>query len=139
MNTAIFNQIIIHFSDLWNLENPGLHCYVFGDQLGSHRDKETIKICYQKNVFLWYLPSNTSHFLQPLDNLCFAILKSKFKSMFEDINLMVFLCDKNKRCELFAAMYEAESQTFTTNVIKSSFINTGLFPFRTSKKTFMSR
>lgn len=34
-----------------------------------------------------------------------------------------------KNHELFAAMYEAEKESFSPSIIKSSFKNTGLYPY----------
>lgn len=129
MNSSIFRITMEKFSELWEQSNPGLHCYVFGDQFGAHLDLETIQNCLKRFVFLWSLPSNTSHFLQPLDNLCFAVLKKKFKSKIEEVNLKVFLNPTIKNQELFAAMYEAEKESFSRSIIISSFKNTGLYPF----------
>lgn len=129
----VFNDIMKKFVEIWTSENAGMHCYVFGDQLEAHKDFETVKMCYEKNVFMWSLPANTSHFLQPLDNLCFAVLKSKFKSKLYELNLRHYLTNSNIRQELFAAMYEAEEESMIPSVIKSSFKNTGIYPFDPEK------
>lgn len=133
LTAVLFNGIMKIFAELWQSEHPGLQCYVFGDQLGAHKDLETVKMCIEKNVFLWSLPANTSHFLQPLDNLCFANLKKKFKKKIEQINLKAYLTKLNVREDLFAAMYEAENESMCPSIINESFRNTGIFPFDPEK------
>ena len=86
-------------------------------------------MCFNENVFLWSLPANTSHFLQPLDNLCFAQLKNKFKSKLHEVNLKSYFTNSDIKKELFAAMYEAENESMIPKIIISSFKNTGLYPF----------
>ena len=36
VNKECFAACVGKFSDLWALQHPGLHAYVFGDQLSSH-------------------------------------------------------------------------------------------------------
>jgi len=133
LNSSIQMEIMKKFCELWYLESPGLYCYVFGDQFGAHLDPKIIRECYSKFVFLWSLPANMSHALQPLDNICFANMKNKFKSKIEEVYLIQVLTGKNKRSELFGAMYEAELEAFGMDAIKASFNNTGLYPLDPNK------
>lgn len=129
LNTSLFRDIMEKFCTIWLSEYEGLHCYVLGDQLAAHRDLEIVKMCFEKQVFLWSLPANTSHFLQPLDNACFAELKKGFRSKLERINLLGILMKVDVKKEIFTTMYEAEERAFQPNIIRASFRNVGLFPF----------
>jgi len=46
-------------------KNPGLDCLVIGDKLKSHTIPKVVENALSHNVHMWFLPSNTSHFLQP--------------------------------------------------------------------------
>jgi len=70
-NTELHKKIMVKFMEWWKLLYPGYHCYVFGDQLSCHYNHDVV-ICLEDLVFVWSLPANTSHLLQPLDDLLFA-------------------------------------------------------------------
>ena len=42
-----------------------------------------MKICFENNVFLCFLPAYTSHDLQPLDNRVFNAIKTYFRAQIQ--------------------------------------------------------
>ena len=128
-NSIIHSQIMSLFIDKWSIENPGLHCYVFGDQLSFHKNIETIINCYKNNIYLWYFPVNCSHFLQPLDNVCFGLFKKLIYKKISLINLNTFFDNSSHRNSILNIIIESEQRSFTKKIIKKSFQQTGIFPF----------
>ena len=84
LDRTTFRIIMREFCLIWKNLYENLHCYVFGDQLNVHIDPNIIAECRNNNVFLMYLPANTSHFLQPLDNICFSDFKKKLRVFSEN-------------------------------------------------------
>ena len=83
----------------------------------------------EHGVHLWSLAANASHFLQPLDDLCFGNFK---KHTYRNHSMAVF----NRAAHgeelshlLLDAAYDAEISAFTPAVISAAFKNTGLAPF----------
>ena len=75
------------------------------------------------------LPSNTSHFLQPLDNKIFAHFKQKLQTCGKKLAIGHNLSSNELAVALYHAGYEAEQSAFTEKAIKQAFENTGLWPF----------
>jgi hypothetical protein len=132
-NTPLNKQIIEKFVEIWNLHHPGLHCYVFSDQLASHFNMEIVKSALLKNVFLWMLPRNTSHFLQPLDDVCFARFKQVIHKRLRQVEFRGLLSHVDYTDEFYHVLYEIEQSVLTPRVIQRSFINCGLFPFSSER------
>ena len=75
------------------------------------------------------LPANTSHFLQPLDHVCYANFKRKlaretYQAMCEGVYGGVDL-----KVTFFSLALDVERSAFTPKVIKKAFVETGIFPF----------
>merc|ERR1712070_863707 len=75
MNKELNCAMIEKFREVWKEQNPGFHCYLFSDQLSSHSNVKMVREALKDGVLLWSLVANTSHFLQPLDDVCFARFK----------------------------------------------------------------
>ena len=74
-NKKLHSATIEQFGKIWKELHPDEMCWLFGDQLASHKCVETIIAALENNVMCWLLPANTSHFLQPLDEKVFACFK----------------------------------------------------------------
>ena len=48
------------------------------EDYSAHKTPEFMTICEQNNIKLLFLPSNTSHLTQPLDECPFAIIENKY-------------------------------------------------------------
>ena len=55
------------------------------DNHGSHISIEFMKICWQNDVYLYYLIPHSSHILQPLNLACFSVLKSRYQQLIADL------------------------------------------------------
>ena len=133
-NKCLNSRILQKFVEPRVERSPGLHCYVFSDQLPSHFDIATIQTAHQQGVLLWSFPSNTSHFLQPLDDICFACFKSVCYTKTAQLK---FSCcvhhQKLYQSNILDIVQQADQEVFSGKVAKRSFANTGVFPFDPSK------
>ncbi len=75
---------------------------------------------------MWLLPSNTSHFLQPLDHLVFATFKKLIaKETYAAVVYAVF-AGQDLDTLLFGLVLDIEQDAFTPRIIRAAFRNTGL-------------
>ena len=107
LNAATFRCVVDEFTREWGVRNPGREVLLFGDQLGCHKDIETLSSALSKGADLFFLAPSSSHFNQPLDEVPFAALK-KFavgggeQSVFDSL-----LTGTSTRDSLLAAAYTA--------------------------------
>jgi len=60
---------------------PQKEIALFTDNLGVHRGHETIRYAFENELYQLYFPPNCSHWIQPLDNLCFALLQLSIRKL----------------------------------------------------------
>ncbi|EAQ88366.1 hypothetical protein CHGG_04985 [Chaetomium globosum CBS 148.51] len=97
------------------------------DGHGSHSTPAFEKFCTEHRILTECMPSHSSHYLQPLDVSCFAVLKRTYGDLVKaKIALGVHHIDKPRFLELFL---EARKKTFNTKNIASGFRAAGLLPF----------
>ena len=76
------------------------------------------------------LPPNTSHFLQPLDDTVFARFKQLLSSEFKSYKLSQKISAQDIKRIMYETAYHAEELAFRERIIKLSFANTGMFPWK---------
>lgn len=57
---------------------------LIGDNLSSHLTTEVIKICYENDVHMIFLPANATHLTQPLDVAFFRPMKMAWRKILEE-------------------------------------------------------
>lgn len=57
------------------LEHKLAHFWLIVDQLAAHKYVDVVLDALGKNILLNF-PANTSHFMQPLDDAIFSVLRS---------------------------------------------------------------
>ena len=107
-NSEVHRDIMKKFCEVWKLHNPNLHCYVFGDQLACHYDIETVRSSLQDHIFIWSLPANTSHFLKPLDDACFARLNQGIRTLVSGVRLSGSNTGEDVIDRIHSVAYEVE-------------------------------
>lgn len=130
LNSDILAAIIAEFCDRWNLLHPGLNALIFSDQLASHRDPTIVALAYQKGVKMYSLVANASHFLQPCDSIYFAQFKNHLAQNHLDQIRSRALQNEPMAELLIESAYEAEIEASKERIIKCSWSDVGLFPFR---------
>ena len=133
INREIWGTIMLHFCDQFKLRHPGLHALLFSDQLGSHLDPIVLAAAKAENVHMWSLVANSSHFMQPLDDLPFGSFKKHTAELHSQKSFRKKLMGADAANLLLEAAYEAETLAFTKPIITGGFERTGLFPFDPEK------
>jgi len=72
----LFKTMIEKVQELWKLRNPGLDLYLLGDNCRIHLQLKLMLDMFFKGIHSIFIPPNTTHFLQPLDQDPFGALKS---------------------------------------------------------------
>ena len=98
------------------------------DGHASHISTAAIEFALKKRIILLCLPSHSTHVLQPLDVGIFAPLATHYKNNILKITRFggSYQVDKVDFIEQYLL---ARETTFTTEIIKSAWQKTGLFPF----------
>ena len=127
-NKHVHKSAIETFCKIWQLRHPGMHCYLLGDQLDCHKKTNIIKAALEKDVFMWLLPANTSHFLQPLDHAVFGLFKKKIGTAHVGVRLRGDETSSDALKGLYGVAYDAERSALMPRVIKKAFKATGIYP-----------
>ena len=120
------------FVSRWNILHPGVECFCFGDNLGSHRQIQVIQKAFEKQVSLCFLVAHTSHWSQPLDNLLFASLKQQVTNITSEHAYLQMVSRTNVFSFIDFVLQDAK-KAFTAKTIAKVFKETGLFPFSEKK------
>jgi hypothetical protein len=103
------------------------------DNLGSHITSNSLSTSLDNDITLLFLPPNTTHLLQPLDDLAFSTFKTSLKS-----SMRHYMCSDGFSVESFTQVmlqlsYETMIHGLTREIVQKSFYNTGIFPFNSDK------
>ena len=83
LDAATFGAVMDLCCHEWEVRNPGRECLLLEDQLRAHRRVEVVRSALKHGVTCWWLVANTSHFLQVLDDKCFACVKKHLPVLFD--------------------------------------------------------
>ena len=97
------------------------------DGHGSHQTDEFLYECFRNDIYALFLPSHTSHVLQPLDISIFSLLKAQYRCYLKELNLYGITADMPLTKAQFLQVYERARQTalMPKNII-SGWHGTGL-------------
>lgn len=74
---------------------PGIRPVLLVDNLSVHKCDEALKYCFDHGMYAAFFPSNTTHFLQPEDDLMFANFKRKLYTLLEEELVTVTAKDRS--------------------------------------------
>ena len=74
-----FRLILNQFSKKLKKDGINDRVLLLMDQLCQHTSNEAIEYCAMNKIMPVFIAKHSTHFYQPLDNLCFASLKKHFK------------------------------------------------------------
>jgi hypothetical protein len=97
-----------------------------------HRDEKIVEKMVNKSIHAFYLPPNTSHFLQPLDDLPFAIYKSELRRLADAfVRARKTIGGHTKNATEIGTLVsiEAGKLAFAPGKIQEGFANTGIWPW----------
>ena len=130
VDEATFRKIVEDFRGVWARRYPGLHCLLLGDNLGVHNGIDVVRESRKEGVHLTFFPPNTTHWLQPLDNLFFAALKKAMASEKERLQSLASWTDEESLPFSYMDFIQRSMRkACTPSVIKRSFSCTGIFPW----------
>src|SRR5947208_1022380 len=101
----------------------------FPNQLSLHCDVTSIAKAFKDQVYIWLLPMNYSHWLQPLDSMPFAAYKYNFGLEYIWATFESSFFDTKEDNQIFSCAYREETIIFSPDIIKAGFCCTGMFPF----------
>jgi hypothetical protein len=116
-----------HFDTYTKSRSKGQKRLIITDAHESHKSSEFINYCSQNNIIILWMPSHTSHILQPLDIGCFSPLKTAYSKQVEHLvkNRIYHIT----KVEFLPAFKKAFDQAFTLSNIQGGFRGSGIFPF----------
>lgn len=131
VNATTWGMIVADFCSVCATLYPGINVTVLADNLQVHHDETTLRQARTKNVDFVFLPPNTSHFLQPLDDLIFAIFKDQLRRFAAQFSVALsFIGQKQKSSEIMsAAAAMAAEIALQPEVIRKAFANTFIWPW----------
>ena len=88
------------------------------DGYRSHKTTDFIYLCYQNNIHLLFLPSHTSHVLQPLNLSVFSSLKSHYRTEVSHLSLLTDSSLISKQ-NFLACYLKARKEALSAKIIKA--------------------
>eukprot|EP00168_Porphyra_purpurea_P014505 TRINITY_DN4185_c0_g1_i1.p1 TRINITY_DN4185_c0_g1~~TRINITY_DN4185_c0_g1_i1.p1 ORF type:complete len:400 (-),score=16.56 TRINITY_DN4185_c0_g1_i1:389-1453(-) len=129
LNAEPFQAVVGRFSEEWTTLNPGVPALFFGDQLGVHRRPDVVERALDNGVYLFFLPKNTSHITQPLDEAPFGTCQRLVATGTQQGVIDGMLRNEGTRNALLEAACTSQRRAFTPRVIIGAFRRCGLWPF----------
>ncbi len=117
---------------------------IIGDNVASHISLDVISKCRENDIDFILFPPNCTHLLQPLDVIFFRQLKPKWRKTLKNWKLKhsgpipkdqfgKLLFSAMKELGLYPDTIPPQQKYFQSDYLKSSFKETGIFPFNPSK------
>jgi len=133
LTIGLFKRIMQEFINWWKIVNPGLECFLICDNLRVHCSDSIVKAAKAQGIHLINIMSGSSHWFQVHDDLPFATLKKKMKSLKNRILYPISAQTKARRRALMKIFYDAEREAFAPTIIRKAFDNVGLWPWNPEK------
>jgi len=134
MNSTLWLESLKAFQKIRKNQFPGKESILFCDNLHCHRDLAALEFAIPNGIEVFYLPPNTSKWLQPLDQHIFHLFKQKLLRGIRS-------CSSTRRTNeqwknnVMNQVMEALPYAFTQVSITASWEKTGLSPY--SRKTIL--
>lgn len=133
MTKTLFKRVVATFTQRWREKYGDEPAFLIGDQAPCHKDDEIAKEALINNVHLLFLPPNTTHFLQPLDNVPFAHFKRFFQGQQKTFLSSKPFKPQQQLRSWMGEVHKAECESFRSKEIIHAFRETGIEPFDPEK------
>ncbi len=138
LTSALWDVAIQAFIDVVRKcsSTPLKEIVLLTDNLGIHRQPDSIKKALERDCYQIYFPPNCSHFIQPLDDILFANLKRQIYSISSSILLQHLFWDitaPNLQEIVIDAVMELFPIVFTSRNIKRAWDHVGVDPLQPEK------
>jgi hypothetical protein len=132
-NRTLWIRMLNIVTDVWQRHHPGLHCVIYMDNCSPHRsdksstlESDFILQLHKKGIHCFFLPPNTTAWLQPLDDVSFGTLKLLLGRAHADRCFEAAVSeDADGRLDLQDAV-DVEYRAFSKQTILKSWYNTGM-------------
>jgi len=98
------------------------------DNLRAHHTVDILAWGVRNRVHLFFLPPHTTHFLNPLDQEFFTVLKKKLQSFF-DTNIFKISASRQPIANLLLRAAITATQHISADTVRRSFETAGICPF----------
>eukprot|EP00168_Porphyra_purpurea_P007526 TRINITY_DN19476_c0_g1_i1.p1 TRINITY_DN19476_c0_g1~~TRINITY_DN19476_c0_g1_i1.p1 ORF type:complete len:226 (+),score=40.99 TRINITY_DN19476_c0_g1_i1:89-766(+) len=102
----------------WAVRNPATNLLLFGDRLGARMRPATLGEALERKVYLFFLPPNAAHFIQPLDVSPFGSLHVVMRGSNEQLTIDGMMTNTGTRDSLLAATFVAERNAFEPHIMR---------------------
>lgn len=135
MNRATWTVCMENFIELSKkLRNePEERILLLADGAAMHNKLATCELLQPHGMDIVFFPSNTTHFLQPLDGVPFAIFKNRLGSCLRNVKLSQALLPESGKVNLPHLAYICEKESMTPGAIIKSFEERGIWPYSFAK------
>lgn len=117
---------IKHFDRQTKEQTKGEWRLLLLDEHGSHRTQEVINYAESQKIILFSFPPHATHFMQPLDVVCFQPLKHYHRQAVVDATQTG--CSNFGKAEFLDSLHEIRHRAFKKTTIQSAFRQTELVP-----------
>lgn len=117
---------IQHFHESTKSDQKGVWRMLILDNHTSHETWEFAQFAIDHKIYLWGLPSHTSHLLQPLDLTVFGSYKHWHSESVDTATRSG--CTKFNKIEFIHALTSIRKQTFKRGTIRSGWRDAGIVP-----------
>lgn len=108
------------FCGEWQVRNTCRDCLLLGDELRAHLKVAVVRSAVQLGMVCWWLVSNTSYFLQVLDDKYFVRLKSHMPVLSDQKVIEAMLNKQSARDRVLHVTYDAERMIFSPTTIRTA-------------------
>lgn len=127
LNAGLWEKILARFHQVWSKQHKGLRCFLLTDNLSFHRNPKIVsKALYQQLIFQIFLPPNTSHICQPLDQAVFANFKRYLDRLAKE--LLKVDSTLNAWDAILLSIPAAVDMAFSEKVIRASWKKAHIWP-----------
>ena len=130
VSKQIWLQSVNKFIKIMKTLFNGRRVVLILDRLAAHLDLEILSLLLKNNIYTFFIPTKSSHLVQPLDQLIFANFKKVLRQKIWNFQTTH---GYNVKVPIDNLIMESEVEAFTPQVVKKSFEVVGLMPFNIEK------
>lgn len=125
-DSEIMSEVVAVLSSTLYARSPGAAFLLFFDNCSIHENLTLLSAAGSKGVQIFFLPPNTTHFLQPLDRTVFAVFKVWLAKRVRERKLTE---SEESDGVMMCSIVDAMTASFKKEIICSGWEKTGLWPF----------
>jgi hypothetical protein len=131
VNRSLFEKILDDIADRLANKFPGLETLFLADNCGVHHiPHKIIELAEKKQMYINFLPPNTTHFLQPLDSILFARFKAECYAKIEEYQEAENLIGATAvKSTVYISQQAFRKVMSNRKIVEKSFALTGIYPW----------